>query len=209
MVDPSSEPPIATDITPPEKARASAARPRNRIRRGLARLLGILHGWAESGWSGPAAGTWGVLQGSVVPGPTDTLLIPFGLADPARVWRLAIWALAGATMGGLIAYAVGALAFDEVGRPALTLMGIGHQEIARSAELFAEKGWMLVTVSSFSPISTKLVCIAAGAFGVPFGEFALALAGGRAIRFALVALAVRFAGERLMRWLGGRAGAGR
>ena len=184
--------------------KSNAERPRNRVRRSLERLLGVLHRWAESGWSGPAVGTWGVLQGSVVPGPTDTLLVPLGVADPPRVWRLALWALAGATAGGLAAYAIGALAFDELGRPLLSLMGVGPADLSHSAELFADKGWMLVVLSSFSPISTKLACIAAGAFGVPFGEFALAIAGGRAIRFAAVALVVRFAGEKLLDWVRGK-----
>jgi membrane protein YqaA with SNARE-associated domain len=52
-----------------------------------------------------------------------------------------------------------------------------------------------------SPLSTKFVCIAAGAFGVPLGEFALALFAGRATRFTAIALIVRFAGERLRAYL--------
>ena len=57
----------------------------------LARTLDRLHGWAESGWAGPAVGVWGVLQSSVVPGPSDTLLIPLGIAWSApRLINLAL-----------------------------------------------------------------------------------------------------------------------
>ena len=41
-------------------------------------------GPACSGWGGPAVGTWGLLQGSVMPGPTDMVLVPLGLAVDTR-----------------------------------------------------------------------------------------------------------------------------
>ena len=49
-----------------------------------------------------------------------------------------------------------------------------------------------------SPLSTKLVCIGGGAFGVPFLPFVAALAAGRVARFAVVGLVVRLAGDRLL-----------
>jgi membrane protein YqaA with SNARE-associated domain len=57
---------------------------------------------------------------------------------------------------------------------------------------------MLVLLSTVSPLSTKLVCIGAGAFGVPFPAYVLALAFGRVARFGTLGLIVRFAGDRLV-----------
>ena len=64
--------------------------------------------------------------------------------------------------------------------------------------MFARHGWLLVFWSTVSPLSTKLTCIAAGAFGLPFIEFIPALVVGRVIRFAVLTVLLRFAGERLL-----------
>ena len=178
----------------------------NRLRRAIIRLYAALHRWGESGWAGSAVGGWGVMQGSIVPGPSDALLIPLGLADPRRALVLAAWATAGATVGGIIAYTIGA---NFLGALSTSLFGWFAEGSAgwesRRAQ-FESRGWMLVALSTVSPFSTKFVCIAAGAFGVPFGEFALALLGGRAARFLAVGLVLKFAGARLRklleRWLG-------
>jgi membrane protein YqaA with SNARE-associated domain len=181
------------------------ARSSNGTRR-LVRLLATFHRWAESGWAGSAVGSWAVLQGSVVPGPSDVLLLPLGMSDPRRVYYLAVWATLGATIGGLIAYAIGALAFEEVGRPLLGLIGITPRTLERSRRLFEERGWMIVALSAISPLSTKVVCLTAGSFGVPPLHFVAGLVAGRAARFLAVATLVRFAGEWLRERLERRLG---
>ena len=135
-----------------------------------------------------------------MPGPADALLVPFGLADPRRVYRLALWALAGSTLGGIVAYTAGAYAFQEVVAPVLGAFGVDPSELAAFRTLFAKHGWMLVVVSSVSPFPSKLVSVSAGAFGIPFPAFALALGAGRATRFFTIAVLIRLAGERIARW---------
>jgi membrane protein YqaA with SNARE-associated domain len=177
-----------------------------RLRRGLVSLIARLHRWAESGSAGPAVGVWGTMQGSVVPGPSEALFVPLALADPRRAFHLAVWATLGATVGGIFAYAIGAYAFDSVGGPLLGLFGVGPARLASLEALFERRGAELILFSTLTPLSTKLVCIAAGAFGVPFPEFALALIAGRAARFLLIGLLLRYAGEGLMRRLERRLG---
>jgi membrane protein YqaA with SNARE-associated domain len=172
----------------------------NRVRRFFLNLLDRLHEWAEAGWAPHATMAWGTMQGSIVPGPSDALIVPLGIADPRVVFRLAIFATAGATLGGVIAWLIGAHAFEELGRPILHLLGIGDAMILRSEGLFDRRGWLIVLLATVTPIPSKLVCIAAGAFGVPFLPFVLALGFGRGARFAAIAIAVRFAGERIERW---------
>ena len=197
------QPELAPDSLVPTGHRAGGP---NRLRRWLLGLLARLHGWAEAGWAGSAVGTWAFLQGSVMPGPADTLLLPLGIADPPKVWRLAIWASAGAILGGAIAFLIGAYAFEEVGRPLFGFFGVGAEGLAEVERLLVRWGWAMVIVSATTPISTKLVCIAAGAFGVPFLPFLGALALGRTARFAIVAAIVYFAGARLDAWLKRRLG---
>lgn len=185
---------------------AGVRAPGGPISRLLYRMLAMFHRWAESGWGGAAVGSWGYLQASVMPGPTDTVFIPLGIADPGRVFRLAAWATAGATLGGLTAYAIGAFAFDEIGRPLLELVGVSEARLARSEGYFVRRGWLLVLLSTVSPLSSKAVCLAAGAFGVPVWQFLPALFAGRAGRFTTIAAVLRFAGPRLLDALARRVG---
>lgn len=164
----------------------------------LSRIIAALHRWAESGWAGVATATWELMQASVVPGPSGTVFAPLAVADPPRAPRLALWGLAGALAGGSIAYLIGTHAFEEVGRPLLSLLGVSASTLASSEAMFDRHGWKIVFLSTISPLSTKLTCIAAGAFGVPFATFFPALLIGRALRFAALTILLRFAGEKLL-----------
>lgn len=190
--------PGAIDDEPVDDRRED--RPRNRVRRFFIDLLGRLHDWAEAGWAPQAVMTWNALQGSVVPGPSEAMLVPLGIADPKQAGRLAIAAALGSTLGGIIAWLIGANAFEEVGRPLLHLMGVEDGTIARSEGLFDRHGWMIVAVSTLTPLPTKAVSMAAGAFGVPFLGFTAALAAGRSARFAVIALVLKLAGHRVEKW---------
>ena len=163
----------------------------------LLRLIAALHRWAESGWAGAATATWELFQSSILPGPSGVVFAPLAIADPPRAPRLAVWGLAGAIAGGCIAYLIGAHAFDALGRPMLSALGIGEARIAASEVAFARHGWWLVFLSTITPLSTKLTCVAAGAFGLPVIQFLPALLVGRALRFGVLTVLLRFAGERL------------
>jgi len=161
------------------------------------RVYGALHRWAESGWSGHAVATWSLFQGSLVPGPSDVLLAPLAIADPPRAYRLAAWATAGAFVGGCIAYVIGAAAFDTLGVQLLDLVGVSPATVEARRGAFERHGWALVALSTVTPLPTKIVCLGAGAFGVPPLAFAIALALGRGARFMVVAAMCRVAGARI------------
>lgn len=141
-----------------------------------------------------------------MPGPTDAVYLPLALADPGGVVRLALWATAGATLGGVIAFGIGAGAYEQLGRPLLELIGVSERVLAGSRSTFEHHGWLLVLASTVSPLPSKATCVAAGAFGVPLWQFLPALAVGRVLRFGAIALVVRFAGPRLLDALSRRAG---
>ncbi|MEO6525241.1 MAG: VTT domain-containing protein [Gemmatimonadaceae bacterium] len=163
----------------------------------LSRLIAALHRWAESGWAGAATATWELLQSSVLPGPSGVVFVPLAVADPPRAPRLAVWGTAGALVGGCIAYLIGLHAFDELGRALLSMIGVSDARIESSKAMFERNGWLLVFLSTITPLSTKLTCVAAGAFGLPFAYFFPSLALGRALRFAVLTVLLRYAGERL------------
>jgi len=121
----------------------------------LLRLVAALHRWAETGWAEAATATWELLQSSVLPGPSGVVFAPLVVADPPRAPRLAVWAFVGAALGGCIAYFIGAHAFDALGRPMLSALGVGEARIAASEAAFARHGWLLVFLSTVSPLSNS------------------------------------------------------
>lgn len=191
--------PLPLPASPTDSGTSAPARSR-----GWRRFLDVyyaLHRWAESGWSRSAVAGWAVLQGSIVPGPSDALLIPLGLADPRRAYSLALWATIGSVIGAHLAYLLGAHAFDSLAEPLFAWLGFSEARFESSRALFERRGWMLVALSATSPLSTKVICTAAGAFGVPLPEFTLAISVGRGVRFFAIATVLRFAGPWVQAWL--------
>jgi len=189
----------------PEPAR-SRTRSRDRLSRAAVRVLARLHRLAEAGWAATAVGAWAFLQASVVPGPVDGVLVPLGLADPRRAWRFAWSALAGATLGSVVAYAIGTFAFESVGRAILGWLGVAPTDVEQFRAMFQQKGLWLVLVSTMTPLSAKLISIAAGAFGIPLLPFVATMAVGRGVRFGVVAAVVRYFGDRVERYIERRYG---
>lgn len=173
-------------------------------RRLVERLLTVLYGWAESGWSGVAAATWAVLQSAIIPGPSDAVLISLGLADPKRAPALAAWTVAGSVVGALIAYAIGALAFQSLGVPILGWLGVDAAHLEHISALLARRGWLIVALGSLPLLSSKATAIVAGGFGFALPPFIVVTAAVRGGRFVIEGLIIRFAGERLREWLARR-----
>ncbi len=169
-----------------------------RRRGGVFRLVARLHRWAESGWAGPAAGTWGVMQGSVVPGPLEALLLPLGLADPPRAFHLGAWSAAGSTIGAALGYAVGAFFFGTLGG-LLPYVGIDPASVEGLRDRFTDGGTLFLLAAGTLPlIPGKLVWIAAGIAGYPFIPFIAAAGVARTLRFAASAALIHFGGERMI-----------
>jgi membrane protein YqaA with SNARE-associated domain len=187
-------------------AAAAEARAGERLSSGAVRALARLHRLAEAGWASAAVGAWGFLQASVVPGPVDGVIVPLGLADPQRAWRFAGSALVGCTLGSLVAFTIGTAAFETVGRVVLAWLGVAAPEIEQFRSTFKEKGLWLVLLSTVTPLSSKLVSIAAGAFGVPPLPFIATIVLGRGVRFGVVAAVVRYFGDYAERYIQRRYG---
>ena len=191
--------------TPDGDGRQGVPLPRRRhpVRQWLIHVVAVLHRWAELGRVRSATATWGFAQSSIVPGPDWALLIPLGLADPKRVFLLALWTTVGSFFGALAAYSIGVFAFERFGIPLLSLVGIGADSIQNAREMFAEHGLLVVLVGCMGlvPVPAKVMSMAAGGFGVPLLAFALVILVGRGARFFIVAAIIRFAGLRLVGWI--------
>ncbi len=167
----------------------------------VARTLGVLHNWAEAGWAGPAVGAWGFLQSAIIPGPSDALFAPLGIADNKRVPYLGIWTIVGAILGGLAAYAIGAVAFHAIGGSVLEVLGIPRSELAGMEAQFAAKGWIVIVIGALPLMSSKLVAFTAGALGFPISTFVVVWSLVRVVRTVIVGALLYFGGPKIERWL--------
>lgn len=182
------------------------AAPRTGLAHWFVRLYARLHGLAERGWAATAIGTWAFLQSSLVPGPVDVLLVPLGVADPPKAYRFAWAAVFGSVVGALVGYTIGAVAYDPVGIWVLNLFGVEGEGIEVWRGRFQRQGWWVVFLSTVTPVSAKLVSVAAGAFGVPLWQFLGAMFIGRTVRFLTIAFVVRRFGAGVAAWVQRRYG---
>lgn len=154
--------------------------------------------WAR--WAAHPAGpallfVFAVVEGCLVPAPTEALYAALALGRPRRAWALAGVAAAGSVLGGAIAWTVG------------RRLGLGHAPAAwagaeaRLAQAYLDNAALALATSGYTPIPYVLYGLTAGAAGVPLAAFVLFSAVGRGLKYAVLAGIARVAGPPLRRWM--------
>ncbi|WP_397544556.1 VTT domain-containing protein [Roseovarius salis] len=126
------------------------------------------------------------IESSVFPIPPDVLMIPMILARPNRAWLIAGVALVSSVLGGLLGYAIGALAYEELGRPILEALGKGEAMEAFNTR-FNDFGFWAVLTAGVTPFPYKVITIMSGWTGMPLLTFMATSVLARGLRFFLVA----------------------
>jgi membrane protein YqaA with SNARE-associated domain len=126
------------------------------------------------------------VESSVFPIPPDVLMIPMILARPSRAWLIAVVALVSSVLGGLLGYAIGAFAFQEIGQPILAALGKGDAMTEFSTR-FNDFGFWAVLTAGITPFPYKVITIMSGWTAMPLGVFIASSILARGIRFFLVA----------------------
>jgi len=127
------------------------------------------------------------LESSMFPIPPDILMIPMIIARPSRAFVIAGVALVASVLGGLMGYAIGALAFETLGQPILTALGKGDA-MAEFATRFNDMGFWAVLIAGITPFPYKVITIMSGWTAMPLGVFIATSILARGLRFFLVAL---------------------
>ena len=125
-------------------------------------------------------------ESSVFPIPPDVLIIPMILARPSRAWLVAGVALVSSVLGGMLGYAIGALAYESIGQPILAALGKG-EAMAEFNTRFNDFGFWAVLTAGVTPFPYKVITIMSGWTGMPLATFMATSLLARAIRFFLVA----------------------
>ena len=126
------------------------------------------------------------VESSVFPIPPDVLMIPMILAAPHRAWLIAGVALVSSVLGGMLGYAIGAFAYEGVGRPILEALG---KETAMEAfnTRFNDFGFWAVLTAGITPFPYKVITIMSGWTGIPLATFVATSILARGVRFFVVA----------------------
>ncbi|WP_428925444.1 YqaA family protein [Marinibacterium sp. SX1] len=126
------------------------------------------------------------LESSVFPIPPDLLMIPMILAARDRAFLIAGVAVVASVLGGLLGYAIGALAFDAIGQPILASLGKADA-MAEFNQKFNDQGFWAVLIAGLTPFPYKVITIMSGWTGMPLATFVVTSIVARAGRFFLVA----------------------
>ena len=145
------------------------------------------------------------LESSVFPIPPDVLMIPMILARPSRAWAIAGVALAASVLGGLLGYAIGALAYESIGQPILAAMGKADAMEAFNAR-FNDFGFWAVLTAGVTPFPYKVITIMSGWTGMPLGTFIATSILARALRFFVLAALLRVFGAPVRAFIERRLG---
>lgn len=126
------------------------------------------------------------VESSVFPIPPDLMMIPMILAAPHRAFLIALVCTLSSVLGGLAGYGIGALAFEQIGRPVLETLGKADA-MAEFATRFNDFGFWSVLVAGVTPFPYKVITIMSGWTAMPLDTFMLTSILARGLRFFIVA----------------------
>ncbi|MDB4197408.1 DedA family protein [Ascidiaceihabitans sp.] len=145
------------------------------------------------------------VESSFFPIPPDVIMIPLILARPRRAWLIASVALAASVLGGLLGYAIGALAFETIGEPILASLGKADS-MAEFSTRFNDMGFWAVLAAGVTPFPYKVITIMSGWTSMPLVTFIMTSILARALRFFVVAALLRTFGAPIRDFIERRLG---
>lgn len=165
--------------------------------------------FSNSNWGVGLLALIAFADSSVLPVLPDFLLVPMLLLRPDRWLLLSAACVVASSVGGLVGYGIGHLAWAAVGQTVVDMYGQA-EHFRRYQHLVEEWGLWIIIAKSFTPIPFKFIAIAAGVASMNFLTFTIATVIGRALHFAIVTALAVFWGqtflqliERYERWLVG------
>ena len=164
------------------------------------RFLHLLYDWTMQLANNPRAiwllGFVSFIEAIFFPIPPDVLLIPMILANIKRAWLYAFVTTITSVVGGLVGYAIGYLAYEQIAEP--LLLSLGKQAaMSLFSSSINENGFLIVLTAGISPIPFKVVSVMSGFTQMPVFVFLLSALLGRATRFFVVATLLKYYGEAI------------
>ncbi len=126
------------------------------------------------------------VESSVFPIPPDVILIPMVLAARDRAWLIAGVCTAASVLGGMGGYAIGALLFEQIGKPILDFYHYGAR-FADFQDTYNEYGAWAVFIAGVTPFPYKVITILSGVTNLDLTVFTISSILARGLRFFIVA----------------------
>jgi len=159
-----------------------------------------LNAWAGGPWLYPISVLLGFLETSIVLVPIEPLIIPLIAGRGRRIWGIA----AGLLIGNLASAALmywGAAAFAGAVIGPLVAWLNGEAAYLDALERLRANGFVALVLMDLTPIPFQISMAAAGAAGVPFGLFLLAVTVSRGVRHFAIAALIWAIGLRAQGWI--------
>lgn len=167
-------------------------------------MLRRLYEWTLAKASHPHATWWlaafAFMEASFFPVPPHPLLGLMCLAEPKKAIRFAAVATIASVLGGLLGYAIGALAYEAFGEAMLRALGLA-ESFPKAACYLREYGAEIIVVKGATPIPFKLLTITAGFIGMSLPVFIGASLVSRSISFMIVGVLFRLFGAPIKRFI--------
>ncbi len=126
------------------------------------------------------------IESSVFPIPPDLLMIPMIIAMPHRAFLIAGICLTASVLGGLLGYAIGALAFENARAIVQPMLG-KEDAAAEFNQRFNDMGFWPVLIAGLTPFPYKVITIMSGWTAMPLGTFIVTSIIARGLRFFIIA----------------------
>jgi membrane protein YqaA with SNARE-associated domain len=136
------------------------------------------HAWA-------AVALFAFAEASFFPIPADVMVVPMMVANRRRVFAIGAWCALWSVTGGMLGYAIGALFWDTLGLWLIHALHIPLAKMLAYRAEYSQHAYMIMAQGA-TPIPYKLVTIASGLAGVPFGLFMLYSAITRSLRYIVI-----------------------
>lgn len=137
------------------------------------------------------------IESVIAPIIIDPFLIAYIMARRSRWLRYVFVSVIFSVLGGIAGYLLGALFFESVGEPILSVYSL-EDDFYAFADRMGETGFVFVLLGALTPIPYKLVAIASGFFEINFLTFVIASLVGRLLRLGLVGLSAYAVGPTVL-----------
>ena len=135
-----------------------------------------------------------VAETLLVPIPIELILIPYMLANRARIWLVAAVVLSGNIAAALFGYALAYFAFSTFAPGLIEQMG-WTESFAEFQSLFARHGFWAIVAIGVIPIPFQIAMLVAGAAEYPLLLFVAAALLARGVRYFGLGALVYYLGE--------------
>ena len=141
--------------------------------------------------------TASVAETLLVPIPIELIMVPWMLANRARIFLVATVVLAGNLAAAVFGYYVGYFAFNSFGRGLIERMGWA-EPFGQFQALFADYGFWTIVAIGVVPIPFQIAMLVAGAAGYPIVLFVVAAVLARGSRYYGLGALVYYLGDQTM-----------